>query len=222
MMMYDVLHYMHIVAFAVIIGIELPSLYALHVGTDANASAATRTLAIKVRRWTFAVGGLVLMSFLPLGVTIAIELGVYTLMDQAFLTATWVIAAVWLALVMAAEMTGASKLARRLYTTEIWTRIIIGLGNVYDGVVGFLGTGMTQTNWLATKLVLFGLVLVVSGVLRWQTRPVRFAALETGLPPGDGADVASLTQTLQQARWMSYAIILMVLVAGWMGSIKPF
>lgn len=218
----DLLHYLHIIAFAVIIGIELPSLYALHVGANPNASAAARTLAIKVRRWTFALGGLVLVSFLPLGVSIAIDLGVYTLMDPVFLTATWIIAAVWLALVVAAEATGASKLARRLYTTEIWTRIIIGLGNVYDGVVGFLGTGMTQTNWLATKLVLFGLVLVVSGVLRWQTRPVRFAALEAGLPPGGGADVNALTMTLHNARWMSYAIIVMVLIAGWMGSIKPF
>lgn len=218
----DLLHYLHIVAFAVIIGIEMPSLYALHVGCNPNADTATRALAIKVRRWTYALGGLVLVSFLPFGVTIAIDLGVYTLMDPAFLTATWIIGVVWLALVIAAEVTGASTLARRLYTTEIWTRIIIGLGNVYDGVVGFLGTGMTQTNWLAAKLVLFGLVLCVSGVLRWQTRPVRFAALDPGLPPGEGADVNALTDTLRRARWMSYAIILMVLVAGWMGAIKPF
>lgn len=219
---FDLLHYGHIVAFAIIIGIEVPSLYALHVGLDRASSAAARALAIKVRRWTYMLGGLVLVTFLPLGVTIAIDLGVYTLTAPAFLTATWIIAIVWLALVIAAEVTGVSALARGLYSVEIWTRIIIGLGNVYDGVVGFLGTGMTQTNWLAAKLVLFGLVLMLSGALRWQTRPVRFAALEPDLPPGEGADVTALAETLTRAKWMSYAIVLMVLVAGWLGSIKPF
>lgn len=222
MLFYDVLHYGHILAFALIIGVEVPSLYALHVASNPNTSAAARTMAIQVRRWTYALGGLVLVSFLPLGVTIAIELGVYTLTAQVFLTATWVIAGVWLALLIGAEVTGNSTLTRRLYTTEIWARFIIGLGNLYDGVVGFLGTGMTQTNWLATKLVLFGLVLMVSAVLRWHTRPVRFADLDGGLPPGDGADVTALIETLQHTRWMSYAIVFMVLVAGWMGSIKPF
>lgn len=212
---FEVIHYLHIVAFAVIVGIEVPSLYAMRLSLRPSTPPAARAVAIQVRRWTYAIGGLVLVTFLPFGVSIAIDIGVYTLMSPTWLTATWIVALVWLGFVLAAELSGASVFARRLYNTEIVLRFLVGAGHVYDGIIGFMGTGMIQTNWLAAKVVLFGLILIISGMIRWQTRPVRFA---------DGATLEdeSVAATLARAQWGSYLIVGMALVAAWMGTVKPW
>lgn len=211
----DLIHVLHIVAFAIIIGIEVPSLYALHLARRPSTTPAARALALHVRRWTYAIGGLVLVTFLPLGISMATEIGVYTLMAPSWMVATWIVALVWFALVLGAEMTGRAKFAQRLYGTEIGVRFFVGLGHVYDGVVGFLGTGMIQTNWLAAKIVLFGIILIVSSVIRWQTRPVRFAT-EAQLESDE------LANRLTQTQWGSYLIVVLALVAAWMGTIKPW
>ncbi|MEQ9445573.1 MAG: hypothetical protein RJS98_08415 [Rhodospirillaceae bacterium] len=211
----DVVHYLHIVAFAVIVGLELPVLYAVRLSRRTDLSADAQALVAQLRRWAYALSGLLLVTFLPFGVSIAIDIGVYTLMSPTWLTATWGVALAWLLIVLVAEVSGNAAFARRTYTTEIVMRFIIGLGHVYDGIVGFLGTGMIQTNWLAAKVVLFGLMLMVSSLLRWQTRPLRFYA------PSDSG-VESDVRSAVQGQWGSYAIVLMALVAAWMGAIKPW
>lgn len=212
---FEVIHYLHIIAFAVIVGIEVPSLYAVRLGLKTSTPPAARAVAVQVRRWTYAIGGLVLVTFLPFGTSIAIDIGVYTLMSPAWLTATWIVALVWFGLVLTAEMSGASTFVRRLYATEVVLRFLVGLGHVYDGIIGFLGTGMILTNWLAAKVVLFGLVLIVSSLVRWQTRPVRFAE-------GATLEDETVAATLKRAQWGSYLIVVMALVAAWMGTVKPW
>ncbi|MEQ8736765.1 MAG: hypothetical protein RIC29_17720 [Rhodospirillaceae bacterium] len=210
----DLVHYLHIVAFAVIVGLELPVLYAVRLSRRTDVSADAQALVAQVRRWSYAVSGLLLVTFLPFGVSIAIDIGVYTLMSPRWLTATWSVALAWLLIVLIAEVSGNAAFARRTYTTEIVLRFIIGLGHVYDGIVGFLGTGMIQTNWLAAKVVLFGLMLMVSSLLRWQTRPLRF------YKASDGAVEAEVLSAAH-VKWGSYAIVAMALMAAWMGAIKP-
>ena len=211
----DAVHYLHIVAFALIVGLEVPVLYAVRLTQRAGVSPAAHTVVVQMRRWTYALSGLLLVTFLPFGVSIAIDIGVYTLMSPAWLTATWIVALVWLLIVLVAEVSGNTVFARRTYATEIVLRILIGLGHVYDGIIGFMGTGMIQTNWLAAKVVLFGLVLIVSGVLRWQTRPLRFYALSRGDPRAEVLSAAHV-------KWGSYVIVFMALIAAWMGAIKPW
>jgi len=217
----DLIHFLHIVAFAVIVGIELPSLYAARIAQDISTPAPARLLALQVRRWTYAAGGLVLVTFLPFGVSIAIDLGVYTLMSPSWLTATWIVAVMWFVLVLGTELTGQSGFARRLYAVEIVLRFLIGAGHVYDGIIGLLGTGMIQTNWLAMKVVLFGGILIVSSLLRWQTRPVRFAKLDQSAEADSGL-TDDLTALLKRSQWASVLIVIMALAAAWMGAIKPW
>lgn len=211
----EFVHYLHIVAFALVVGVEVPLFYAARLLKQGDLPPAAQTVVLGLRRWTYAVSGLVLVTFLPFGVSIAIDIGVYTLMSPAWLTATWIVALVWLLFVLAAEVSGNATRARRLYTTEIVLRFLVGLGHVYDGVIGFMGTGMIQTNWLAAKVVLFGFILIVSALLRWQTRPLRFYTSSDGAA---GADVMAVAQI----KWGSHAILAMALLAAWMGAVKPW
>ena len=183
-----------------------------HNSKDASGTFAAANAS---RKFSFAPSvALMFVLLLPLGVHIATHIGVYTLMSDTWLYATWVVGAVWLAIAVMSEITSNSTMARRIYKSECVLRIVIGLGNVYDAVVGFMGTGMIQTNWLATKILLFGLILVISGWIRWQTQTVRFAALDE--------NTHDLMTTLRKAQWGGHSILAMVLIAAFMGTVKPW
>ena len=87
-------------------------------------------------------------------------------------------------------------------------------------MVGFTGEGMIQTNWLAAKVLLFGLILVVSGWIRWQTRAVRFASLDAAAEAGP--DSRQLIATIRHAQWGSHSILAMALIAAYLGTAKPW
>ena len=217
---YGIFNFLHILVFAVIAGIELPALYALRMARAPAGSEATRSMAVRVKRYADAVSAIMLVLLLPLGVQIATELGVYSLTSAGWLIATWAVGLAWLAIALTSELTGSSKWAQRIYKSECVLRIIIGLGNVYDAVVGFAGAGMIQTNWLAAKVLLFGLILVVSGWIRWQTRAVRFASLDAAGQAG--ADSQRLIDTIRRAQWGSHSILAMALIAAYLGTAKPW
>ena len=220
MIAYGIFNFLHVLVFAVIVGIELPALYALRMAGSQSGNEATRSMAVRIKRYADAVSAIMLVLLLPLGVQIATELGVYTLMSSGWLIATWVVGLGWLAIALMSELSGNSKWAQRIYNSECVLRIVIGLGNVYDAVVGFTGAGMIQTNWLAAKVLLFGLILVVSGWIRWQTRAVRFAPLDAAAEAG--ADSGQLIATVRRAQWGSHSILAMVLIAAYLGTAKPW
>ncbi len=220
MIAYGIFNFLHVLVFAVIVGIELPALYALRMAGAPSGTEATRSMAVRVKRYADAVSAVMLVLLLPLGVQIATELGVYTLSSSSWLIATWVVGLAWLAIALMSELTGSSKWARRIYKSECVLRIVIGLGNVYDAVVGFMGDGMIQGDWLAIKVLLFGLILVISGWIRWQTQEVRFASFDTA--SGTAADSERLIAIIRRAQWGSHSILAMVLVAAYMGTAKPW
>ena len=220
MIAYGIFNFLHVLVFAVIVGIELPALYALRMARAPGGSEAARTIALRVKRYGDAISATMLVLLLPLGVQIATQLGVYTLMSSAWLYATWIVGLAWLAIALISEAAGRSTWARRIYKSECVLRIIIGLGNVYDAVVGFTGAGMIQTNWLASKVLLFGLILVVSGWIRWQTQAVRFASFDAAGEAGQ--DSNELIAIIRRAQWGSHSILAMVLIAAYLGTAKPW
>ena len=217
---YSAFHFLHVLVFAVIAGIELPAIYALRMARSPECSDAARTMALRVKRYADTISAIMLVLLLPLGVQIASQLGVWTLSSNAWLYATWAVGLAWLAIAVVSEAAGASGWARRIYKFECVLRIIIGLGNVYDAVATFIGGGMIQTHWLAAKVLLFGLILVVSGLTRWQTQAVRFASSGGASQPA--ADPAQLIAIIRRAQWGSHSILAMVLIAAYMGTAKPW
>lgn len=216
---YGIFNFLHILVFAVIVGVELPALYALRLAWGPGGSEAARLMALRIKRYADAISAIMLILLLPLGVQIGNALGVWALSSNTWLYITWAVALAWLAIAVTAEAGGASIWARRVYKTECVLRIIIGLGNVYDAVSTLMGSGMIQTNWLAAKVLLFGLILVVSGWIRWQTQAVRFASLD---PAESSADSQQLIDTIRRAQWGSHSILAMVLIAAYLGTAKPW
>ncbi len=223
----DFFHYAHVLAFAVILAVDIPAFYAAKLAAAPRASIDARLLAARVARFGNMLSSAALILILPVGVEIATTLGVYRLTNEVAITITWVISFAWLALWVVAEMMGASTLGTKLYTIEIWVRVIIGLGNVYDAIIGFMGTGLIETKWLATKVLLLGLVLVASGMARARLRPVRAALgsinpLSAQYATWDARTAQAVIDALKRTRPMIHATWLMVLIAAWMGVTKSW
>ncbi len=217
---YGIFNFLHILVFAVIVGIELPALYALRMARGPAASDAARAMALRIKRCADATSAVMLILLLPLGVQLGNALGVWTLTSNAWLYATWGLGLGWLGMALAAELGAPSKWAQRIYKSECVLRIVIGLGNVYDAFSSFAGASMIQSNWLAAKVLLFGLILVISGWIRWQTKAVRFASFDAAA--GTAADPQQLIDTIRRAQWGSHSILAMALIAAYLGTAKPW
>ena len=217
---YSAFHFLHILVFAVIAGLELPAMHALRLARSPGSSEAARAMALRVKRFADAASAIMLVLILPLGVQIGAQLGVYPVTSNISLYITWAVGMAWLAVAVISEAAGKSRWARRIYKSECVLRIIIGLGNIYDAALGFMGEGIIQTHWLATKVLLLGLVLVVSGLTRWQTQDARFASLDAA--SANAAESERLTAIIRRAQWGSHSILAMVLIAAYMGTAKPW
>jgi len=219
---YSAFHFLHVLVFAVIVGVELPASYALRLARSPASSESARALALRVKRCADATSAVMLVLLLPLGVQIGGQLGVYAITSNVSLYITWAVGLAWLAIAVISEALGDSRWARRIYKSECALRIIIGLGNVYDAVAGFMGDGMIQTHWLAAKVLLLGLILVVSGWIRWQTQAVRFSSFDADAAPATADEPERLIAIIRRAQWGSHSILAMVLIAAYMGVAKSW
>jgi hypothetical protein len=225
----DLIHFGHVIAFAIILGVDLPAFYAARRVAADGASVDARKLAASVVRWSNLLSTISIALLLPLGVSLGADLGVYRVNHEISLTITWIVGGVWVALVIAAETFGTSGLGARLYAIEIWVRIVIGLGNIYDGVSAIAGFGNSpiETKWLALKVLLLGLVMVLSAFIRHRLKPVRIALAETTqisalTATWDAAKSDSVAAALKSTRPLVHSIFLFVLIAAWMGINKSW
>ncbi len=219
---YEFTNFAHIVAFSYILAADLPVYLALRIAMRPNQVSAAGIFAAYVAKWTGAIAGLALIALLPLGVVLGVTLGVYDLADPSWLTATWGVACVWLILFAAAEfLTG--TWGRRLFVSETAFRFLMGLGNIYDGFIGLLGnSGQTNAPWLATKILIYGVVLLLSSLSRWRMRSVRYAVMESNY---NLSSITPDTEGAFSARSIDHTILIttfLVLTAAWLGMSKPY
>ena len=217
----DLFHFLHVAAFALVIAVDLPSFYAVRRAAAPRAPAGAMLLAAQLTRWTTAISGTALTLMLPLGVELGADMGAWRLSSPVWLTITWAVALAWLVLIVVA---GRNK---ALYTAEIWVRVIMGLGNVYDGAIAFDGQHAIATDWLAVKVLLFGVALLASAWVRAKMRPVRAALSEIDPLSAqrstlDERTAGELADQLRRIRPGVHAIWLAALIAAWMGINKPF
>jgi hypothetical protein len=222
----DLIHFAHVLAFALILGVELPAFYAAKLAAAERMPPESRLMAARIVRWANVISALAIVFLLPLGISLGGSLGVYRISHEVAITITWAVGWVWVALVILSERS--SGLGQKLYGLEYWVRIIIGLGNIYDGLNFLLGgSSPIQTKWLAVKVLLLGVVMILSAVIRKRLKPVRIeiakinpeSALTT---TWDDRTALAMSDTLKTVRPLVHATLLCVLIAAWMGINKSW
>jgi hypothetical protein len=203
----------HVVAVVYLLGADLGRVYLARRGALADISDAGRELAARGVLWLGSATNLALMLILPVGVTLGGVLGVYRIISPAWLAATWAVAGFWLLLSILADRSAGVAERRWPRIGEMVFRLILAPGFFYDGGIGLLGTSQTvEAKWLAVKIMLFGLLILLSIPTRWLGFGLRHAVVV-----GDAQGVRRALGRMVLPILLSWAVIL---VAAWFGVAK--
>ena len=217
---YDVVKWLHVLLFGVWLGSDYGTFLSSRFMQRADKSIETRLTAARMMLLFDLGPRLALVLMLPLGLTLASQMGVAALASWV-VPAAWVVTAVWLAMVAAVELGEGRPWRDPLRRVDFVIRSAVALLTLGYGLVSVIGEGPFATGWLAWKVLLFG-AIVSSGIGIRLTLPAfssAFGAIVTGGSTPDRE--AALRGAIARTYPFVGSIWLMVLVAGLLGTAKP-
>jgi hypothetical protein len=220
---YPLALFCHLLLVVYLLGADLGRLYLVRAGARPETSESARLLTVRGVLWISVITDLALILIFPAGFELGSILNAYRLPAGGWWRiAPWVLPALLLITTLAADRTAACGGGRRAMLVDAITRGIIGAGQIWDGASAiFLGmTHMVEANWLAAKLSVYGLLLLLSIPLRRALLQLRreLAAAHQGPPdPAQPAFMAALRR-LQLPILGSWLMILIII---WLGTAKP-
>jgi len=213
----------HVIIVVYLLGADLGRAYLARIGAAPVASPEARLVAARAVLWLGSITNIALVLILPAGISLAGALGAYRIVGSSWLTATWLVAAAWLALSIAADRATARPGGGRGWAlADTAARVVIGAGHLYDGAIAFAGMSTTvASGWLAAKITLFGLLILLSIPARRASFVIRREALLLRAVTADAGASARLANALARLRTPLLASWMLILVAAWMGVAKP-
>ena len=210
MLEYNLALFAHIVVVVYLLGADLGRLYLANLGAGHAGDAGVRRMAAHGVLWLGSATNLALILILPAGISLGSALGVYQILNPAYLVATWMVAGVWALVSIFAERLN----KRSLRIADVVLRAVLAPGFIYDGVVVFLGSsGTVEAHWLAWKLILYGLLILVSIPVRWNG-----FAVHAALAHSDGPAIGVALSRMRLPIFFAWFVIFL---AAWFGVAKP-
>ena len=221
---YSLALYGHLLLVVYLLGADIGRLYLARAGAAPATAQSARILAVRGVLWISVVTDIALILIFPAGFELASNLDAYRLPEAGWWRlAPWILPALLLLTTLVADRAAARGGGRNAMIIDGIMRGMIGAGQVWDGAsVIFLGmTHMVEANWLAAKLSIYGLVLLLSIPLRRSTLHLRreLATLQARIPdPAQPPFVAELRR-LQLPIVTSW---LLILILAWLGTAKAW
>ncbi|MEJ2601713.1 MAG: hypothetical protein P8172_00225 [Gammaproteobacteria bacterium] len=194
-MTYDLLVLLHVVLFAYWLGGDLGVFYASRfvsnpdLGREARETAAAIMLAVDLSPRVCMV------LILPVGLHLAAIRGELPISDPG-LGLMWLLALLWLALVIAVHYIHAPLPARFLQRTDLVIRLGVILATAGLAVRHYVDPEWIRSDWVALKLLLFAVTVACGLAIRFALIPFgpAFATLmeEGSRPDTEGAIQRSL------------------------------
>lgn len=192
MLDYVLLKLVHLLLFAYWVGACIGIWHAARLVQDPSQLPAARQLAIRIMDWTEQLPKYCLVLMLPVGYTLARELGLVRL-PAGGMWLLWVISLGWLGLVWAVNRYQTTTLGERLRNVDAGWRVVLSFGLTWDAVQGLRGTGHILVDWLSIKFALFALMIICSMMMTSATKRIQPAlreVLASGSTPELEADIA--------------------------------
>lgn len=214
---YPLALYAHLLILATLLGADLGRAWLARAGAAPAADPQVRAFAVRGVLALATASDIALILMFPAGFELASTLDAYRIDHPVWRVVPWTAPVVLLAVTVAADRAAAGGGGRLLAGIEGVLRAVWGLGQVWDGAsVIFLGmTHMVEAQWLAAKLSIFGLVLLLSIPLRRTTLQLR---REQARAAAGEARAVALLQRLQVP---VLAGLLLILAIAWLGTAKP-
>lgn len=213
----------HIIVVAYLLGADLGRIYLAYVGAAPGTAPSARLTAARGVLWLGSVTSTALVLILPVGVSLGAALGVFRVVSPAWMVATWLVTAAWLALALAADLAaGRPGGGRRLELADTGFRLVMGAGQIYDGATALLGSSVAvDARWLGMKILIFGLLILLSIPARRAGFALRRNLVALDAAPNDATASARLASECARVPLPVMASALAIVIAAWMGVARP-
>lgn len=219
-MSYAIWNYVHIVLFVYWLGADLGVMVLGRQVKRPELSFDQRALLLKCAMIIDLMPRIAFIFMFPTGLVMSQRLG---LVDTPgwLVVAVWLISAAWFALLLGIGRYEGRPLAARLQHVQRVFLMIVGTGLIGVGLWSLLGTGPFATGWLATKVLLFGVICWVAVGIDWAFEPlmVAFPALAQGSTPELEAQVSKAMDNALRFVYTLYALLAFI---AFLGVTKPF
>lgn len=226
--MHDVLRWMHVIFAAYWLGGEWGVFNAATnvANPDLDLDDRLRHMETAYRIDILPRSSIIWM--LPVGFSMADDLGLSPISGM-WTTVVWIVTAIWWCLIFAAFKNRGTKLGikitefddkiRYFIIPALWT---LGGYTLITGNLLFVGDDVGEIYWFATKLTMFGFILIIGLSLRFTMKKwaVAFHRLaEEGSTP----EIEHIfSSTLRQARKHAYLYWVSIATMAFIGVTKPF
>jgi hypothetical protein len=220
---YSLALYGHLLLVACLVGADIGRLYLARAGAAIATAESARILAVRSVLWISVVTDIALIMVFPAGFELGSILGAYRVPEAGWWRlAPWILPALLLLTTLVADRAATRGGGRNAMIADGIVRGIVGAGQVWDGAsVIFLSmTHMVEADWLAAKLSIYGVVLLLSIPLRRSMLQLRrqLATPEARIPD------TVLPAFVAELRRVQLPIViswLLILILAWLGTAKP-
>ncbi|MCS6947445.1 MAG: hypothetical protein NZM12_07510, partial [Steroidobacteraceae bacterium] len=210
----------HLLLFVYWLGADIGVFYAAAQLRRRELTLDARQAVLRILTWIDQIPRYSLVLMLPVGYTLANEIGVVRL-QRPWIVATWLVGVVWLWLVWAVYRWQGTALGERLRRIDLAWRFILVPGLLWDALQALIGKGHLLTPWLGAKVGVLGLCIACGIAIRILGRPLT-ATLRDLFAHGSTPQLEErLVATQRRTRPFVLAIWLLLIVAAWLGIAKP-
>jgi hypothetical protein len=217
---YHLIKLAHLLLFVYWLGGDIGVFYSAIQLRNRELTLPARQTALRILGWVDQIPRYCLVLMLPVGYSLAYQLGVVRFAAGFFLV-IWAVALVWLWAVWAIHHHQGTPFGERLRRIDLTWRYVLVAGLLWDAVQGLRGTGHLLAGWLALKFVIFALLVTCGILIRVLGRPLGPALRElfsTGSTPQLEARIAA---TFARTRPFVLTIWALLVVAAYVGISKP-
>lgn len=217
---YFLLKLAHLLLFVYWLGGDVGVFYsAIHV-RDRRLSLEARQMALRILGWVDQIPRYCLVLMLPVGYSLADQLGIVVLPRLVFIF-LWVVSVIWLWMVWAIHHLQNRAIAEQLRRIDLAWRFILTAGLLFDAWQGFNGTGHVLTTWLAAKFLILATLIFCGIMIRVRGKPLGPALRELFANGSTPQVEATIQQTSSRTRPFVLAIWALLVIAAYIGISKP-
>jgi hypothetical protein len=217
---YFILKLLHILLFVYWLGGDIGVFYSAGYVSNAKLSVDARGVALKILGWLDMIPRICLVLMLPVGYTLAREIGAVRISSTGMIV-LWLVAALWLALVLAVTRLQGTPLGAKLRQVDLVWRILLTLGLSWDAYQGLSGTGHIMADWVSIKFVILAALIFCGIMLRIFGAPLAPALRELLSRGSSPAVEATISATFARTRPWVLAIWVGLICAAYVGIAKP-
>ena len=217
---YDLLVYAHVLAFVFWLGGDLGVAILGSAFRDRSKPLATRLEVLRLLGVVDMGPRSAWVAMVPLSITL-VDVGGYWDVPSSLLIASWLVGAGWMILTWRIHLAGPGPQTASLKRLEFWLKIVITCCYGALGILALLGKGPLEANWLGWKALTFAGIFIVAIMIDVAGKPVGPLLMKVINEGSSDATEIPLRRAMDKARLWVWATYVLLLVIGYLGSVKP-